>query len=62
MPETRTWRVAQINMEERPFAIIRSDGPFGDDFVCFNLSEWAARLLSAGEAGIRWDGPVDAGQ
>lgn len=55
--ETRAWRVAQINMEERPFAIIRHDGPHGDEFVCFGLSERIARMLCSGRGGLCWQGP-----
>jgi hypothetical protein len=47
------WRVAQINTTERPFAIIRSDGRFGDELVAHSLSERTARLL-CGPGGIRW--------
>jgi hypothetical protein len=39
------WRIAQINMEPRPFAIIRNNGLHGDEFIAHGLSAEGAATL-----------------
>lgn len=41
------WRIAVINTEEKPCAIIRDDGPWGDEFVAHSISLADARTLAA---------------
>jgi hypothetical protein len=40
------WRIAMVNREAKPCAIIRSDGLWGDEFVATNISLPDARVLA----------------
>lgn len=42
----QTWRIAQINLSDKPCAIIRSDGRLGDEFVASFITMDDARLLA----------------
>jgi hypothetical protein len=43
----KTWRIAQINLSDKPCAIIRSDGRFGDEFVASSITLEDARAIAA---------------